>query len=212
VARAKQLVSRYCWGTSKIDDYSDPQLMRRSVLSNRREAGNSLVIYGEAGYGRASRAKSEEPGGGYDVNVQVKKKPIGRTLLASLVMKEVIRQRAFPGHAAETYEWTSFTTLKSRVVNGDKEAISDYQTCDWLVVDGVHQMEHSTQGSKAYVFDKIDSVFGERLANELPTIIVFQFNIEKFPDLESEIGVSMAEIALHDRTCRVNLSQGGKKK
>ena len=206
VAEAKRVLIEYCWGHAKYDgttDFNSPAMLQRSVLGKRRRDGTNLIIHGESR--RGTTAKSPK---GYALP-QIQKKAVGRTLLASVVMKEVIRQRLFPGHVADGYEWVSFPALKSRVTNRDQEAITDYQTADWLVVDGIHPLERVSDNMRGYQLEQLNAVFVDRIENRLPTILVFQFDIAsdlKSGALHEKVGLGMAQIVEDESTFKISLT------
>lgn len=206
VAEAKRVLVEYCWGNVKYDastDFQSPQMLQRSVLDRRRNDGTSLIIHGNSQRGMTTKSPKGIP------LPQVQKKSVGRTLLASIVMKEVIRRRSFPGHVADSYEWVSFPALKSRVTDRDHSAITDYQTADWLVVDGIHPLERVSDNMRGYQLEKLNAVFVDRIENRLPTILVFQFDITadlRAGTLHEKVGLGMSQIVEDDTTFKINLS------
>lgn len=213
VKTARDSVIEYCWGKGPFapdTNFNSIELLKRSVLSYRRREGHSLIIHGDS-YHRTTRQETfQNRGMSHDVKVPVvKKKATGKTLLASIVLKEVIRQRLFPGHLGDSYEWISFPSLKSKVMERENASIIDYQTCDWLVVDRIQPIDRVSENMRGYQLERLDTVFVDRIENNLPTILVFQFDITK--DLEADtlqekLGLGVSMIAEKDTTFNICLS------
>ena len=216
VLQAKNLLIRYIWGKvdpSEIDgftDFTQPNWARRCELSHRRMNGNSLVIHGTA----KSLARPDESTRGEYKKLSHRytensvRHPMGKTLLASIVMKEILRMRLLPGHEADTYEWVSFPTLMSQVMSNNSEHVTDYQTCDWLVVDNIQPQSKAQRSeyAKAFHLDKLNGVFAERNQNQTPTILVLKFDLNDYEDLENEVGEGLAELIRDRKTLKINLS------
>ncbi len=214
IAAKKKLV-QYCWGKIEFDgdtDFDTKEMLKKSVIGKRREFGHSLVIHGNAMVSTAKREVDENDNSFLNKGVKqyqhtphVYKKPLGKTLLASIVLKEAIRRRILPKHACDTYEWVSFPTLKARVMSKD-DAVIDYLAADWLVVDNIARIDKGSENSKAYQLEKIDAVFMERIEHRLPTILVFQFDIDQYPALHEEVGLGMAQIVADRNTTKISLT------
>ena len=123
VLKAKQAFGKYCFGTKDIEDY-DPKDMKwldKSIMDNRREHGHSLVIYGNP-YRCVQVPTSSSTFG--KSNVKAFKRPIGCTMLASLVLREAINLRHRPGHEGDSYYFEkAFSLLVDRLLRqatGDK--------------------------------------------------------------------------------------------
>jgi hypothetical protein len=212
VAVAKAVLVKYCWNDLSFDgdtDFNAPAVLKRSVLTGRHANGTSLVIHGNSLRGHTTNSGS---GDTFKHKLQVSNHSIGRTLLASIVMKEVVRQRSFPGHIGDTYEWISFPALKSRVTERDQDAVREYQTCDWLVVDAIHPLEKVSDNMKGYMLEKLNSVFVERSESRLPTILVFQYDIQADIDsnsLHEKVGLGLSQIVEDETTFRICLTDRG---
>ncbi|MEI6297209.1 MAG: hypothetical protein WCO84_06265, partial [bacterium] len=125
---------------------------------------------------------------------------------------EVIFQRILEGLSCDTYSWVSYPTLCNRLMdkaNGDathSDEISNYEDADWLVVDSI-QITKGNEGSKLFRASVLDKLFGERLENSLPSILVFQDDISKQDDLTSEFGVFINNIVNNRKSFHVVLSE-----
>jgi hypothetical protein len=209
VVSAREIAARYVWGDSKVahkDDFSTLPLVKRAeeVLSSRRRSGTSLVIHGNS---MVSQKQTVSNDYGNFEKVRSRSVRTGKTLLASTVMKEVLRMRLQPGHLADSYEWVQFHTLKGRVVSGDSEAQSEYQTCDWLVVDGIDLLNNASDAAKQYQIDLFDRVFLERVEQGLPTILVFKIDINEIDGIEEELGNGIAQIVSDPSTFKIGLGR-----
>jgi len=189
---AKNIICSYCWGKTWVeiqDHYKRNEtnvrkfLKSRSVMMDRLEDGNNLIIFGESNH------------------------PIGRTMMASIAMKEAIKLRVEPGQRGQTYEWIDFNALKSDIIK-DSDKVANHRSCNWLVVDNINRYEYATIQQKAFISDLIDSFFIGRLNDNLPTIFVFKFDIRnKSFNVEKEMGTGIYKIVSSRSTFKIPLCQ-----
>lgn len=190
---AKNLISRYCWGKTWdqiVDHYKNDEnkirmfLNKHSEMMLRLKNGNNMLIFGESSA-----------------------LPIGRTMVASIVMKEAIKLRAQYGQRGQSYEWIDFVALKNAIIE-DSEKVADYRSCSWLVVDNIFQPEYWTIQQREYLSCMIDTFFINRLNDKLPTIFVFKFDIRnKSFNAEEEMGTGISKIIHSRATCKVPLCE-----
>lgn len=190
--RAKNLVCKFIWGYSwsdlkniyKTEDNIKKYISRNSVLMRRLKNGNNVAIYG--GLNGAC----------------------GRTMIASIIMKEVIKMRLFtPDIVSQTYDWVDFQTLISSLRENTIE-VPDYRTADWLVVDNIYVEKGESRGSRAYRSGLLDPFFMYRLKNNLPTILVFQYDIRSGTEaLYRTLGIGISSIVNSPRICRIPLNK-----
>jgi len=188
---AKDKICRYCWGTSWKDIFQQKEkddnsigafLRKKSIMMRRLDSGANIVIYGSSNM------------------------PIGRTMLASIVMKEAIRLRVTRNTRGHTYDWIDFSKLFS-AVEKDSMELADYKSCDWLVVDNIIRKPRSAKQT-TLMSDLIDPFFLDRLYNRQPTILVFKFDIrDKSFDMEKTFGLGMYRIIDSKRTFKIPLSE-----
>jgi len=187
---AKNIVCEYCWGLNweKIKkNYNEDKKIRKvlrhkSKMMERLKNGNNIAIYGE----------SDEP--------------VGRTLIASIVMKEAIKVRMKPGRRGQTYDWVDFDILK-QALKDDSYDLADYRSCDWLVVDNIDKRGYSAS-QKAFIADLISPFFLGRLADKLPTILVFRFNLDsQFSNLNELLGTGISSMVNNNKTYKIPLSK-----
>lgn len=187
---AKEQVCRYCWGMSwdKIkEQYSkdndiEPFLRKHSIMMERFSKGGNIAIFGASD------------------------KPIGRTMLASIVMKEAIRLRATHFARGQTYDWIDFPKLFS-IIEKESPELSDYRSCDWLVVDNITRKMRSARQTTLMI-DLIDPFFIERYSSRQPTILVFKFDIrDKSLDIENTFGLGISRILDSKRTLKIPLCE-----
>lgn len=189
--RAKNQVCKYIWGYSwqefkdkfKTEDKVRGHISCNSVLMRRWENGNNVAIYGGTNG------------------------PCGRTMIASLIMKEAIRMRMFvPNIVSHTYDWVDYQTLVDSLYDSDL-AVPAYRTADWLVVDNIY-FKGESQAQIALRSNLTDSFFMYRLKNNLPTILVFQYDIRdmKTP-LFKVFGAGVSNIVNNPRVCRIPLNK-----
>lgn len=185
---AKNQLCKYCWGVSwevmKNKSNNETQIKKfirnNSLMQERMNVGNNVVIYGNS-----------------------RKGPIGRTFLASIIMKEAIRLRFKTGQRSQTYDWVDFPTLKD-AIHKDSSDVLDYQFCDWLVVDNITNNNLSSLKQKIFLTDIINPFFLSRINNRLPTILVFKFDINLI-DMEKDMGIGISNIINSQKTCKISL-------
>ena len=206
VSEARTAVINYCWNDIDPDEMGNFDLVEwypKSAMRFRRKNANNLVIYGDP-YCRQNA----------NGIVKTFKNPLGRTMLAAVVMKQAIRERLKIECQGESYAWVSYsrlyTKLMQNALNQTKDEkdfdseISEYEEADWLCVDGF-ETEKTSDASRTFRTRVLDNFFEERLKNGRPNILVFQENLEKIDDLRSEFGISINTIINSDKTTRVKL-------
>jgi len=190
-ANAKDLVCKYCWGITWKDakkKFSNEKAIKEffknnSVMLERLENGINVVVFGESST------------------------PIGRSMIASIILKQAIKLRILKGKKSHNYEWVDFSMLKQSIKN-DLDDLVIYQSCDWLVVDDVTYSMTSTERQKAYFSELINPFFIERYKNKLPTILIFKFDYRKdFFNVEECLGVGISNIINDNKTFKIPLSQ-----
>ena len=184
----KKQIIRYCWDI-KLEDFDIIskdvyKLGKISILHKRRENGNNVIIYGSSGV-------------------------YGRSLIASIIMKEVIKQRLRHGNYIETYDWVEFSILKENIIK-DNEDAANSRSSDWLVVDNIDETIFATDKQSSFVVSKIDPFFGYRFKNKMPTIFIFRFDIRKsyfIQRIEKLLGFSVLNIVKSNRTFHIPLNK-----
>lgn len=190
---AKNEICKYCWGIgwsiikdhkAKMDKKTMMKFLRgHSKLDKRLESGNNVAIYGSSS------------------------QPIGRTMVASIIMKEAIKLRVTHGTKKHTYDWIDFNTLVN-AARQDSFDLADYRSCDFLVVDNIINTSRTVK-QNTFIVDTIDPFFLGRFYNKLPTILVFKFNINNpTVSIEHKFGVGINKIVESNRTCKIPLSGG----
>ncbi len=187
---AKDKICRYCWGMSwedinkqkAVNENIMAFLRKKSIMKDRLRRGDNIVIFGTS------------------------QKPIGRTMLASIVMKEAIKLRVICKDRSQTYDWIDFSKL-FQAIKEDSMDLADYKSCDWLVVDNIMRKYRSAKQTTLIV-DVIDSFFIDRFKYKLPTILVFKSDIrDKSLSIEKTWGVGVNRILRSKRTCKIPLSE-----
>lgn len=191
VLYAKNKMSRFCWDMDwkvikdkreKLNQKNIMKFLRKhSVMERRLKQGGNVVIYG------------------------VSDQPIGRTMIASIIMKEAIKLRIANHNRRHTYDWIDFNTLMS-AVEKDSLDLADYRSCDWLVVDNILSKYRSAKQTTLLI-DLVDPFFIDRFNNRLPTILVFKFDVgNPAMMIEKRFGVGINRIIDSNRTYRIPLS------
>jgi len=191
---AKNEICRYCWGMTwddikkkrgKLDRKGIIKFLRKhSVMDRRLKSGNNVVIYG---------ASSQ---------------PIGRTMVASIIMKEAIKLRVTHHTRKHTYDWIDFSQLLD-ASSKDSFDLADYRSCDFLVVDNIIK-SHRTAKQTTFIIDMVNPFFMGRFRDKLSTILVFKFDIDNTSVVIEQIfGTGINKIIESNRTCKILLSDGG---
>lgn len=173
----------YCWGkkwedVQKIKNKENRFLAldSNSQLHIRRKNGNNIVIYGKEG------------------------KTLGRSMLASLLMKEAIKLRFKSEHQNESYGWMDFYELKTLSWKNDNRDLLFYRNCDWLVLEDITQVNtgsiyNARKGYENKSDVAIKDFFSHREKKRLVTILTFRFNIiENMENIEMAYGPALKRI------------------
>jgi len=187
---AKDEICKYCWNISweevkkqELKSVSETMkfLRGRSVMNRRADKGNDVVIFGSS------------------------EKPIGRTMVASIIMKEAMELRTTYRRRDHTYDWIDFPVLMDALLQ-DSLDLGDYKSSNWLVVDNISRTRRSP-AQTTLLLDYIDPFFIERHRNKLPTILVFKFDIRNESLLiGSKFGTGIGRIVESSRTYKIPLS------
>jgi hypothetical protein len=190
---AKKKIIEYCWEGLSIDKVIiEEDLDKYSSINKRRQEGKNVVIYGD----------DEE----YFSSTNGKIRQKGRTLTASLIMKEIIRRRVEPKNQVQTYDWVSFPMLEYYLKQKDGNMVFSLSACDWLCVDDIPKKVNDSKAANAYRTSLLDPFFLERLESGLPTIFVFRFNITSLSiPWEECFGIGINRIINDPKTCIISL-------
>jgi hypothetical protein len=180
----------YLYGDADIKAGLDRKhLNQLSVLDKRFVDGSSLIIHGDS--------QHTEKDGGFYVRRHV---PMGKTLLASIVMVDAIYRRAYPTNRAMTYDWISFLQLRQMLKQKENDQLSETQEADWLVIDDLDLIEKGDHSrSNAWTKEMFDSFLIERIEQRRPTILVCNFDATK-TNLDEKMGAAFAKIVSSSNT------------
>lgn len=190
--KAKDSICKYCWDLSwkEIQKKGKTELQQRnflrshSVMKEKLEKGVNIAIFGDSS--------------GF---------PIGRTMVASIIMSQAIKLRMSIGMKGQTYDWIDFVILKDALVK-NLDIATDWKNCDWLVVDNVYHNIKSSDQQTAFISEIITPFFVYRFVNKLPTILVFQYDLrDPCYDEEKDLGAGIAKILGSKETFKIPLSE-----
>jgi hypothetical protein len=207
-AEAKRKLFKYCWGKVELLDrlsiMSESDLDKASVISNRVKLGHNIVIHGDP-----LRRMSDASDGKTRI---LKTLPLGKTFMAAIATKEVIKLRVDPKHpeySMSNYEWIEYSALYSAISDYDSRETANMEMCDWLVVDNIPEsLMASSLAQKSYVIRFLDPFMYKRIKFKLPTVLVFRFDIEKRrTEIENSFGLSIMKIIDDPNTCVISLTQ-----
>jgi len=198
---AKMQIVNFCWGIKdknkwlKIEN-NRKVLSKKSIMDYRFTIGSHVVIYGDS-INTTLDEKNE---------MIFKNRPIGKTLIAAIIMKEAIKRRACCHNLSQTYGWVSFTNLRHMLINND-DRVFHYKMADWLVIDDIILDVEASEKSQVLFSSVLDPFFQDRLEEKLPTILVFKFNIENdFLNMEKCLGLALMKIIRSKNTHKICLS------
>ena len=137
---------------------------------------------------------------------------LGKTLLASIIIKEAIRLKFLDGHVGDSYEWADFSYMCKRLMaqaEGERsyeDEIDNWEEADWLVVDSI-TFNDKTANGRQFRANVLEKVFVERKDKKLPSILVFQDDLNRCDDLKGEYGPALSEIITSRKTMKICLSE-----
>lgn len=208
VAAARQKVIDYCWG--EIEEglpYDADVWLKKSKMGQRHRDASTIVIYGQRWLVSTNESGQRRV---------TKKACSGKTMLASIVMKAAIFHRYVENRMSDTYAWVDYNTLTDRLMshaNKEKDftdEINFWRDADWLVVDKIAVAERANENARQFRASVLDHFFCDRKEQHLPNILVFQDDISKMDELESDFGGVIDSIVNSQKTFRVCLASDGK--
>ena len=167
-------------------------------MDKRLKDGLNVVIYGKT-------KNAFIVGNGKDYTVKIDDKPRGMTMVASIIMKESIKRRAYTGNLAQNYGWVSYRKLRQLLIDKEEEKLTKYRLCDWLVVDDII-LEKSSDKMLALSSSVLDSFFEDRISNNFANILVLKFDIDDPTiDFEQHFGISLNKLIKNTKTFKIKL-------
>jgi len=160
-------------------------LNSNSIMDDRFMDGSMIFIHGE----KKKKTKSSTL-------------PLGRSLVASLILKEAIWRRLFSGNKAFTYHYAMMSKIKSDIMDRTED-VGTYYNADWLVIDDVFCEPDKIQSIS------LDKILSHRISKNLPCIICLEFNMLKRDSLESIVGRYIPKLLNGENTFLINLGQYG---
>tara|TARA_Y100000310_G_scaffold224912_1_gene226789 strand:- start:5882 stop:6667 length:786 start_codon:yes stop_codon:yes gene_type:complete len=183
---AMSKISEFCFGSPILLKTNDrKELNKKSIMDNRFQDGSMVFIHGE----KKGKSKKTTP-------------PLGRSLVASLILKEAIWRRLFSENKAFTYHYAMMSKIKSDVMDRSED-ISTYYNVDWLIIDDVFCEPDKIQSIS------LDKILSHRISKNLPCIICLEFNMFKRDNLESIVGRYIPKLLNGENTFLINLGQYG---
>ncbi len=195
VSKAKNIIKSYCWeGLIEGEDY-DREWLKKSVLQKRKDNCNNLIIHGSSWTTVGNNSKLIH-------------RKTGRTMLASIVMSQVIMSRGIPPFFSDSYGWINYNVLSDKLMsraNDNHEYdydLSELEEADWLVIDEIRLGKDHNKSFRASVLDRF---LNKRIENRRPTILVFNEDIEKMFNFTEEFGYVAEKIIQSNSTFKVHL-------
>lgn len=160
----QNILRNYLFGGEEIAKLATREAMNKaSQMDVRFIEGDNVIIYGDA-----IRMKM----GSYSKTL-----PAGKTLIASIILKEAMWRRLYSSNRADTYSFVSFHTLKQDFKQ-KSERVNDLKECDWLAIDDItlpaSELDFNYQSFLALFEDFLIT----RIESRLPTILICDFDVE----------------------------------
>jgi len=170
VKDALSKILEYCFGDSNVSiSLSRYDLHKISKMDERFNSGHNMIIYGNS--------------------ISIGKNKVGKTMLASLIMKEAIWRRMFKDNKAYTYLFKSCPELVDDIISKRyQDQVVNGLNADWLCIDDIFMKNRPGQSSA------LDQIISVRLRQSLPTITIIQFDPFKINNVEEIIGNHMVKI------------------
>jgi len=197
VEKVKDQICEFCWGSSWEDlvkVYSEGSnaetslaaarkfMRERNIMHLRMDKGANVVVHGDH------------------------LKNLGRTMIASLIMKQAIWPRLYRDESHTTYAFLPMNELKDFIVRDTEEALY-CRTCTWLAVDDV-EINVGSLRARHFAFDMFDPFFLGRYRDKLPTILILRRHLSECENsLQSTYGAGISKIIKSPRTIKIALSK-----
>lgn len=166
VKRVISKIGDYCFGEIGSQIPSRTELNKISRMDVRFDEGHNLVIHGSGGTSAHKGSKI----------------PLGKTFIASIVMREAIWRRMFASNKAFSYSFTSSEMFIESVFSSKRaKETPPAKTVDWLCIDDVY-------AGRSHLPSVLDEIISYRMSVKLPTILVLQFDAAQSVDIDSDIG------------------------
>tara|TARA_Y100000310_G_scaffold57488_2_gene52701 strand:+ start:33909 stop:34718 length:810 start_codon:yes stop_codon:yes gene_type:complete len=191
VINVKNKICQYCWNKSwnkitrdhKTKKEKKEFMRKNSVLPQRLFNSNNIVIYGEAS------------------------KPVGRTIVASIIMSEIIKLRLKTEYRSHKYEWIDFSYLFQELKSGSSTAdVDSLRGCDWLVIDNITISDSISYQQQHYYANVFNPFLLGRLYDRLVTVLVIKDNIDKKDNCEEAFGLAINSVLKDKNTTLIPLS------
>lgn len=215
LTKAKKSLVDFCFkGIENINSDENPygpSWWRHSIMQERRESGDNVVIFG-----RDSGTKQLNPYTKSRSQSMLRRQ--GRTMAGTLILSQAIEMRKLPKYTSETYEWVEYdllsqtlmTAASPRAIESEVERCQmkavDWRNTDWLMIDGINLGSEVDRG-RQFRASVLNSFFQQRKALDLPSILVFQFDVDStdLEDFEDHFGSTLTKIAYSNETHRIVL-------
>ncbi len=192
--RIQNDLRKYLFDGEEIARLSTREAMNKaSKMDTRFNDGDNVVIHGDAirlKLGASSRSL-----------------PAGKTLIASLIIKEAIWRRLYASNRADTYSMVSFHTLKQDLKQKTDKA-NDLKECDWLVIDDITLPANELDFNYQSFVALFESFLITRLENKLPTILICDFDVES-QDYSKFMGYAFQKIISANNTWLIKVGGQG---
>lgn len=205
---AKGKIVWFCWGNISLNDLnsmSESELDQSSIMGRRIKQGANIVIHGDSKRYMQNEDESERK--------TLVTKPMGRTLVASLITKEALKLKIEREHRMRHFDWVGFSDLVECLKQKNYDSLQSYESlhyedCDWLVIDNItDHILNTTESARSYISQMLDAFFSHRLKQGRCTTLVFHFDVYKrLDEIEAVFGISIRKIIEDDYTHTILLT------
>lgn len=191
--KIQKFLRNYLYGGAELFLLQDRESCNlASKMDERYVNGESVIIHGNAVRDKVN-------------NTPVQPLPTGRTLIASLILKEAIWRRLYKANRADTYGFISYQNLKFDLKNKN-DIVSAYKDYDWLVIDDINLPVDEAEFSYQNMLALFDDFLMTRIEQKLPTILVCDFDATA-RDYTNLVGYSFQKLITMKTTW--NIQVGG---
>lgn len=189
--KIQKFLRNYLYGGAELFVLQDRESCNlSSKMDERYVNGESVIIHGSAVRDKVN-------------SMPVQPLPTGRSLIASLILKEAIWRRLYKTNRADTYGFISYQNLKFELKD-KSEMIPIYKDYDWLVIDDINLPLDKSEFSYQSMLALFDDFLMSRIEQKLPTILVCDFDVTAC-DYTNLVGFSFQKLITMKTTWNVQV-------
>lgn len=185
-AAINQNLNKYLFGADADSATGRDSFNKASKMDRRYSEGANLIIHGKPPRKKTDKGMPTHP------------IPTGKTMIASLIMKEAIWRRLYSTNRADTYAMISYQTLRQDLRLKSDRAYS-LKEFDWLVIDDISEPANDQDFNHQHFLTLFDDFLMTRMENRLPTILACDFDVLS-KDYTDSLGYSFQKMVTSKNT------------